>query len=60
MDIQTRLLLRLFMWFRKPPSRQQLWIIGITLVIAIGIGLIEFLFGWPEALTVDGGGRVLR
>lgn len=55
-----RLLLRLFMWFRRPPSRQRLWIIGATVAVAVVIALIEWGFGWPDALTVDQGRRVIR
>ncbi len=58
--MDTRLLLRLFMWFRRPPSRQRLWIIGITVALALAIALLEWGFGWPDALTVDRGPRVIR
>jgi hypothetical protein len=60
MDAQMRMLLRLFMWFRHPPSRQTLWIIGATLLVAMLVALIEWGFGWPQALTVDRGPRVIR
>jgi hypothetical protein len=60
MDAQMRILLRMFRWFRHPPSRRQLWIIGVTLTIAVVIALVEWGFGWPEALTVDRGPRVVR
>lgn len=60
MDAQMRMLLRLFRWFRRPPSRQQLWIMGAALAVAAVVGLVEWGFGWPEALTVDRGPRVVR
>ncbi len=55
-----RLLLRLFQWFRRPPSRQRLWIIGATLLVVVAVALFEWGFGWPEALTVDRGPRIVR
>jgi len=60
MDAQMRLLLRLVQWLRDPPSRQHLWIIGATLVVVVVVALFEWGFGWPEALTVDRGPRVVR
>ncbi|MBB3897771.1 MULTISPECIES: hypothetical protein [Roseococcus] len=60
MDVQMRVLLRLFQWFRRPPSRQHLWIIGATVAVAVVIALVEWGFGWPDALTVDRGPRVIR
>lgn len=60
MDVQMRLLLRLVQWLRHPPSRQQVWIIGITLAVVVVVALFEWGFGWPEALTVDRGPRVVR
>lgn len=60
MDPQMRILLRLFRWFRRPPSRQRLWIIGVTVAVALVIALIEWGFGWPDALTVDNARRVVR
>jgi len=60
MDVQMRMLLRLMMWFRRPPSRQHLWIIGATLVVVVVVALVEWGFGWPDALTVDRGPRIVR
>ena len=60
MDAQMRILIRVFQWFRHPPSRRQLWIIGATLAVVVLVALFEWGFGWPEALTVDRGPRVIR
>jgi hypothetical protein len=60
MDFQVRMLLRLLMWFRRPPSRQTLWIIGTVLVVSVSVALVERGLGWPEWLTVDSSPRVVR
>jgi len=60
MDTQMRLLIRLAMWLRHPPSRQHVWIMGITLAVVVVIALFEWGFGWPDWLTVDRGPRVVR
>ncbi|HWT30073.1 MAG TPA: hypothetical protein VN240_03500 [Propylenella sp.] len=52
MDI-TRLLVRMALWVRRPPSRQQLIIIAVVIAASLAIAAAERLFGWPDALTVE-------
>ncbi|MEO0386487.1 MAG: hypothetical protein AAF281_03015 [Pseudomonadota bacterium] len=42
---------------RRPPRGQRLWIILAVVAIAGLLFGIEQIFGWPEALTPEGGGR---
>ena len=46
-------LLRMMHWLRNPPSRQMRIIIAIVFCAGASLALIEFFFGWPEALTVN-------
>lgn len=48
-----RLLPRLAMWVRRPPSPRRMLIIGIVLAAALAIAGIEKYVGWPDALTVE-------
>jgi hypothetical protein len=48
-----RLLPRLAMWIRRPPSPLKMLIIAITIAAALAIAGIEKYVGWPEALTVE-------
>lgn len=43
-------------WARNPPSRRTVLIWGLVLLICLAFVLVESLFGWPEALTVNTGG----
>ena len=48
-----RLLPRLAMWIRRPPSPGRMLIIAITIAVALAIAGIERYVGWPDALTVE-------
>lgn len=48
-----RLLPRLAMWVRRPPSPRRMLIIAVVVVAALAIAGIEKYVGWPEALTVE-------
>lgn len=48
-----RLLPRLAMWIRRPPSPRRMLIIAIVVATALAIAGIERYVGWPEALTVE-------
>lgn len=52
MDI-TRLLMRMALWLRHPPSRRHVWIMAIVAVVAAFCVGFEALFGWPEWLTME-------
>lgn len=46
---------------RHPPSRKRIYLMLTVAAIVLLIVGIENIFGWPEALTVNGkGGRLLR
>ncbi len=48
-----RLLPRLAMWVRRPPSPRRMLIIAVVVAAALAIAGIEKYVGWPEALTVE-------
>lgn len=53
MDPLTRLLLRLALWFRQPPSRSHVILIFVVLALCLVIVGIERIFGWPEWLRTQ-------
>ncbi|MGG5819271.1 hypothetical protein [Falsiroseomonas sp. HW251] len=53
MDPLTRLLIRLSQWFRNPPSRNHLAILGVVLVVAVVLVTIERSVGWPDWARTD-------
>jgi hypothetical protein len=46
-------LMRMLLWVRNPPSREQQ--IAIAVIVGIGITFvaIEWVFGWPDWLTAE-------
>ncbi|WP_284265749.1 hypothetical protein [Roseicyclus amphidinii] len=50
-------LMRMLLWLRHPPSRNQRIAIAVICGIGIGFAAVEWLVGWPEWLTPE---RVLR
>jgi hypothetical protein len=48
-----RLLPRLAMWIRRPPSPRKMLIIAVVVAAALAIAGIEKYVGWPDALTVE-------
>ena len=52
--------LRMAKWAKNPPGAAQikLWLVVIALCFALFA--IERWVGWPDFLTVQGGGRLLR
>ena len=53
MDRFFRLLPRLAIWIRRPPSRRRLLILAITLGAALAIAGIEKYVGWPDSMRVE-------
>ena len=51
MDPLTRLLIRMAMLLRRPPSRRQLITIAVVVALSLVIAGIERGFGWPDWLT---------
>ncbi|MBE9605801.1 hypothetical protein IAI18_13105 [Acetobacteraceae bacterium H6797] len=52
MDL-SRLLIRLAMWWRNPPSPKRMKLILAVVAICLVIVLIEHLFGRPEWMHVE-------
>lgn len=53
-------LLRLRRWIQRPPPPRTMVLILGVIAVALGLLAIEQVFGWPEALTVDGRGLRMR
>lgn len=53
MDPLTRLLFFLSRLVRRPPSRRVVMVMLVALALAIGLVLVEQLWGWPEALRTE-------
>jgi len=41
-------------WFRRPPSRQRVILMGVVVVLCLAVLALERLYGWPSWLTVNG------
>lgn len=52
MDL-SRILLRMALWLRRPPSLQRIIIIGAVILIGVIVFAIEKAGYWPDALTVN-------
>jgi hypothetical protein len=50
--MNLRWLARMALWVRRPPSRQQIILVGIVMACALGLFLLEYLGFWPESFTV--------
>lgn len=48
-----RILPRLAIWIRRPPSPRRMLMIAIVVAAALAIVGIEKYVGWPDALTVE-------
>jgi uncharacterized membrane protein len=53
MDVFARLLLRMAMWVRNPPSRQQVYVMAAVVAFAAVIVTIEWLGYWPDWMRVE-------
>lgn len=61
MDPMLRWGLRLAQWFRRPPSRQQVILMALVLVLCLGLVAIERFIGWPSWATLGHHGpRIVR
>ncbi len=52
MDL-TRLLMRLALWLRRPPSRSHIILIAVVVAVSLAIAAIEHVFGWPDWLQTE-------
>jgi hypothetical protein len=50
-------LLRMARWSRKPPSAKRVKLFFVVLLLCLALFGIEYIWGWPEALTPDRMGR---
>jgi hypothetical protein len=46
-------LMRMMLWLRHPPSREQQIAIAVICGIGLAFVVIEYVFGWPEWLTAE-------
>ncbi len=53
MDPLTRLLIRMAMLLRRPPSRRQLITMAVVLAVSLAIAGYERGFGWPDWLSAE-------
>ena len=53
-------LMRMKRWVQHPPSRRRVIVVVLVAGVCVVLVLLEQVFGWPEALTVNGRSRVLR
>lgn len=49
-------LLRMRRWVQHPPSPRTVWLILGLIAFLLLLVAVERIWGWPEALTVDGAG----
>ncbi|SEN84307.1 hypothetical protein SAMN05216227_102725 [Pseudorhodobacter antarcticus] len=52
--------LRMARWVRNPPSPQMVKLVIGVIAVSLLIFGFEYMFGWPEWLTPNGGGRAHR
>lgn len=48
-----RWLLRMARWARHPPSPDRVKLVVGVIVLCLAIGAIEWVWGWPDWLTVQ-------
>ncbi|MBS7542541.1 hypothetical protein [Ancylobacter oerskovii] len=56
MDL-ARLLMRMAMWARRPPSRRHLQVMIVVAAVTLFCVAFQHFFGWPDWLTAH---RALR
>lgn len=54
MDTMLRWGIRMSQWLRRPPSRQQVIIMGAAIALCLAVFAFERLYGWPSWMTVNG------
>ena len=52
--------LRMQRWARNPPSWTQVKVFMAILALCLVLASVELIWGWPEALTTQGGARPVR
>jgi len=51
--VNPRWLLKAKRWAQNPPSMRQVIFYGAVIAACLAVGLYEWLFGWPDWLTVN-------
>ena len=51
--MNLRWFLRMSMWARRPPSERKVRFVFAVIALCLIVFGIEWLFGWPEALTPE-------
>ena len=59
MDL-ARIMVRMALWVRRPPSRRHLIAMAAAVVLVLVIVAIEQAGYWPDALTLEPGARHRR
>jgi len=49
--------LRMARWVRRPPSEARVKLVVGVIALILALWGVERLFGWPDALSLDPGGR---
>jgi len=60
MDPMVRWAMRIAMWFRRPPSRQQALLMASVVGACLLIVALERWLGWPAWLTLGNSPSVVR
>lgn len=53
-------LLRMRRWVENPPSMRRVIFYGAIIGVCIAVATFEWLYGWPEALTISRPPRLPR
>jgi hypothetical protein len=51
-------LLRMAKWARHPPSPARVRLVLGVIALCLALAAVEYLWGWPAWLTVNGQGRL--
>ena len=46
-------LIRMSRWARNPPSWGRIKLVAGVVIAALALGYVEYVWGWPEWLTVE-------
>lgn len=49
---------RMARWARHPPSPQRVKIVLVVIALCLALVGVEYFWGWPEWLTVNGRARL--
>jgi hypothetical protein len=58
--MNLRWLLMAKRWTQNPPSMGRVKMVAAIVAVCLVLYGIETIWGWPEALTPNGNGRIIR